>query len=59
MAITRSEITSWLYGDDVEKMEAKNPVIIITDGTQEYSILSIYNGDEKTPTIYIDIRKIK
>ena len=59
MTQTRSEITSWLYGGDVRGLDDKNPIITITDGVHEYSVLSIYEGDEKKPTIYIDIGRKK
>ena len=53
----RSEITSWLHSPDLEAEQdlmQKNPTIIITDGVNEWEVLSVYAGEKKN-TIYIDI----
>ena len=53
----RSELISWLHDNDEVGYQDKNPDVILIDGINEYSILSVYAGYEKKPTIYIDIAK--
>ena len=52
----RSYLTKLLYGTEaVANLEDKNPKIFLTDGVDEWEILSIYSAGPNDTDIYIDI----